>query len=61
MDEALKKLHFPESREDILSATDSLAWYELVWMQLLLREAALQSETALGVREHGSEGESLQP
>lgn len=59
VDEALKKLHFPESKEDILGATDSLAWYELVWMQLLLREAALESETALGIKNTGRKGKSF--
>lgn len=54
--EALVKLHFPECVEDIGVAVDSLAWHELVWMQVMLRNAAATADDAQGVVNAGSDG-----
>lgn len=54
LNEALIKLHFPEKEADIRAATDSLAWYELVLAQVLLKKSAEENKLTVGVKNEGT-------
>lgn len=47
--EALTELHFPTSLERHYEAVDTLAYYELVYMQLIIQEAKEKSEVRHGI------------
>lgn len=53
LNEALIKLHFPDVEADIKAATDSLAWYELVLSQVLLKKTAEENKLTKGVENKG--------
>lgn len=47
--EALTELHFPTSLDKHYEAVDTLAYYELVYMQLLIQETKEKSDTRPGI------------
>jgi ATP-dependent DNA helicase RecG len=53
--EALTELHFPTSLERHYEAVDTLAYYELVYMQLIIQETKEKSEVRPGLTQNGSE------
>lgn len=53
--EALTELHFPTSLDRHYEAVDTLAYYELVYMQLIIQEAKEKSEVRPGLTQVSSE------
>lgn len=51
--EALTELHFPTSLDRHHEAVDTLAYYELVYMQLLIQETKEKSEVRPGIAQDG--------
>lgn len=53
--EALTELHFPTSLERHYEAVDTLAYYELVYMQLIIQETKERSEVRPGLTQNSSD------
>lgn len=53
LQEALTCLHFPTKPEDVEKAVESLAWYELVLMQVLIKDSQVAGKDAKGVQNKG--------
>jgi ATP-dependent DNA helicase RecG len=53
--EALTELHFPTSLDRHYEAVDTLAYYELVYMQLIIQEAKEKSEVRPGLTQNSSD------
>lgn len=53
--EALTELHFPTSLDRHYEAVDTLAYYELVYMQLIIQEAKEKSEVRPGLSQNASD------
>lgn len=53
--DALNALHFPESLEEHYEAIETLAFYELVYMQVIIQEAKLHADNHSGVEIRGGE------
>lgn len=52
--EALLELHFPTSLDEHRKAIDILAYYELVYMQLIMQEAKNNTDAQVGIKLEGS-------
>lgn len=52
--DALQLLHFPQKEKDIRTAIESLAWYELVRLQVIIQGAQKKSDISQGIENGGS-------
>lgn len=60
INEALMRLHFPEKEDDVVEAIDSLAWYELVLMQVIVKTSAAAGKDAKGIKNSGKKSNYAQ-
>lgn len=52
-DEALEEIHFPSSLANHKAAMDTLAYYELVYLQIIIQEMRETAHTSIGVEQLG--------
>lgn len=53
--EALEQIHFPESLEHHHQAMDTLAYYELIYLQLIIQELRENAHTSMGIEQTGGD------